>query len=494
MKTQTRGPFPDGWLARFDTFAEAFVKRHDIPGAAVAVVRGGETVYLRAFGLRDREAELAVTPSTRFGIASLTKSFTVLALLALQAKGVLDLHDPVRRYLPSFDYPGLDALGEVLVWHMASHTSGIPPLRALDFAIHPSQVGDPAEAFQTRDYQDAPSVQTVDELLAYLRRGERAPLAAPGTYVSYSNDAYGLLGAVIERATGTPYPDVMAEEVFAPLGMASATFDTQAAEASGDVTRLYTRVPDQRVILSPQWEEAPAHLATGFMKTNVEDLAKALAFWTAWDGEPLGGARRSWLAPGASADAWRPRAWAGPGVGYGLGWMVHRGVFDEATLVRHGGSLKGVSAHQGFVPELGLGVAVLTNLDEAPVKRLWHAAVNAAMGVPLERAPYPDAAGHARPVETRDGLAGVYGSGEPWGRLELRWVTPDGRPEELRAFTGEDADDAGRLAPLADDEFVLVGEAGAWDGGRFHRNDAGHVVAMQYGLRWYDRWEDPAKD
>src|SRR5690606_28031450 len=76
VTTQTQVPFPDGWLDRFDDFAGTFVKHNDVPGAAVAVTKDGETVYLRASGLRDREAGLAATPSTRFGIASLTKSFT----------------------------------------------------------------------------------------------------------------------------------------------------------------------------------------------------------------------------------------------------------------------------------------------------------------------------------------------------------------------------------------------------------------------------------
>lgn len=481
--------FPDGWLERFDAFARAFVTRHDIPGAAVAIVRDGEPVYLRAFGSRDREAGSPATTTTRFGIASLTKSFTVLGLLALQEKGVLHLDDPVRRYLPEFDYPGLDALGEVRLWHMASHTSGIPPLRALDFAIHPSQLGDPAEAFRKRDYSGAPSVATYDELLAYLRRGERAPLAAPGTVVSYSNDAYGLLGAVMERAGGVPYPRVMAEEVFAPLGMTSATFDAGKAEASGDCTRLYTRAPDGTVTLSSQWEEAPAHLATGFLKANVVDVAKALAFWTT--PERFAATNGAWVPAAAAAEAWRGRAWAAPETEYGLGWMIHRCRSAGVTLVRHGGSLKGVASHQGFVPELGLGVAVLTNLDEAPVKRLWMAAVNAALGTTLEEAPYPTPRERS-PSSAWGDVAGVYASGEPWGRLELRWGRADESAErELRAYAGENADDVGRLVPLQGDEFVLVGEAGAWDGGRFHRGPDDRVTAMQYSLRWYDRVAAP---
>lgn len=82
-------------------------------------------------------------------------------------------------------------------------------------------------------------------------------------------------------------------------------------------------------------------------------------------------------------------------------------------------------------------------------------------------------------------LAGLYASGEPWGRLELR-VDAAG---ELTAFAGEDATPSGVLALLNEREFVLVGESGAWDGGRFHFDTGGsrRAEAVQFGLRWYDR-------
>lgn len=352
-----------GWLQQFDAFAERFLEENDVPGAAVAIVKDGEVAYRRAFGFRDVAARLPVTSSTLFGVASLTKSFTALTLLTLEARGVLRLSDPVTRYLPGFTYPGLESRSEpVRLWHLASHSSGLPPLRGLDYAIWPSQQGDPAAAFNRRDYAGAPKVDDYEQLLAYLRVGERPALPGPGLVASYSNEGFALLGAVIEAATGQPYPAAVTAAVLAPLGMKAAGFDTGAAAASAELTELYTKTPAGEVIHSPRWEEAPAYLGTGFLKASVDGLVAYLAYLLRPNG--LVGVSGELLQ-----QLTRPRVWAEPGASYGFGWSLRedqRGV----TVVRHGGSLKGVSAHQGFVPQLGLGIVVLANLDEVPVKRL----------------------------------------------------------------------------------------------------------------------------
>lgn len=471
------------WLTAFDEYAESFLAKHEVPGAAVSVVGSAGTLYQRGFGSRDREEELPATPATVFGIASLSKSFTALTTLVLQARGVLSVDDLVTDHLKDFSYPGLAP--DVRVRHLLSHSSGLPPLRSLDFAIHPSQLSDPANAFNERDYTDPPSVDDYQELQAYLRRGERPALAAPGEVMSYSNEGVALVGAVIENATGEYFPDVVRRLVLEPLGMRSTTFDTDAARAGAELTTLYTRTPDKKVIRSPYWEEAPAFLGTGFLKSSADDLGAYLRAL-------LGRGGGLGLSGELFQELITPRVWSAPGIDYAFGWGVrrHRGV----TVVRHGGSLKGVSSHQGFVPELGLGVAILANLDEVPVMRLWLAALNLALGLPVDTPLYD--AEQYETVDARDGgaaiagkVAGVYASGEPWGRLEL---VPDADSGAVKALVGEDAEESGRLAMLNEREFVLVAPNGAWDGGRFHLDESGVPRAVQHGGRWYDRVADPA--
>lgn len=494
------GPVPvkaqaPGWLERFDEFATEFFRSRGVPGGAVAIVRGGETVYARAFGLRDRERGLPARTDTIFGLASLSKSFTALTVLALQARGVLDLADPVRRHLPDFDYPGLNPDEPVRLWHLASHTAGLPPLRGLDYALYQGAADPGRRAENGRDYEGAPVIDDYAALLAYLAAppGERGALPGPGRFVSYSNEGVALLGAVIEAATGRPFPEVFAAEVAGPLGLTGAGFDGVAAEATGRLTRFYTEGDDGTELAAR--DEIPAYLGTGALLASVDDLARYLTYLLR--GLARGDDPRLPLPRALLAELVRGRAWSAPFTRYGLGWSIMRGFRADGgawpgasfgpglELVRHGGSLTGISSHQGFVPALDLGIAVLANRDDVAVSRLWTAALNAYLGVPLDSSLFPAPGPEGRPEPERArSLAGVYASGEPWGRLELR-LTEDG---SLEGLTGESATPGGKLALLNESEFVLVGEEGAWDGGRFHFGARGHApVAVQLGARWYDR-------
>lgn len=484
-----------GWLERFDEFARAFYASREVPGGAVVVVHRGETVYARAFGQRDREAGLEARTDTVFGLASLSKSFTALTVLALQARGVLDLDDPVTDHLPGFGYPGLNEREPVRLWHLASHTAGLPPLRGLDYALYHGAADKARRAANGRDYSQAPVLDGYEALLAYLADppGERRALPGPGRFVSYSNEGVALLGAAIESATGRPFPEVFAEEVAQPLGLTGAGFDTAAAAASGRLTAFYTE--GEGGVERVARDELPAYLGTGSLLASVEDLAAYLGYLLR--GLREGGDARLPLPRALLAELTRGRAWSAPYTRYGLGWAVLAGFRAQGgawpepgfgpgfTLVRHGGSLTGVSAHQGFVPELDLGVAVLANQDDVAVSRLFTAALNAYLGLPLTSSLFPALPSSARPEPgLARALAGVYASGEPWGRLELR-LEDDG---SLLGLSGESASPSGRLALLNESEFVLVGEEGAWDGGRFlfGAHDPA-PVAVQLGARWYDR-------
>ena len=450
--------------------AETFFETEGIPGGAVVVVRDGTVVLAEGFGLRDVGAEKSVTPDTIFGVASLTKSFTALALLLLGAEGKLRLTDPLRTYLPTFRYPGLgrDDGGEVSLLHAASHTSGVPPLPGLSYALRPSQIGDPGERF-LRGYPEAvPTLQTTADLLEFLAAQTAPPVAAPGQVVSYQNDMYGLLGAVIEIASGVPYTQFVEARILAPLGMTRSTFDLARTETLGNVTTLYAEDPKGRVYASPQWEHAPAHLATGFLKASAHDLGRYLNFLL----EPTPTLN---ISPEQVQQLWTPRAWCVPGTAYGLGLMV-RPNYHGVTLVRHGGGLKGVSSHLGFVPEHNLGVAVLSNLEDKPISRLWLAALNTALGLepetPLYTLPKQEAS-----LEAKQKLVGSYRSGEPWGKFEVRL-----EDQTLFARSGEDLDEAGRVWLAPNGEF-FVGSGPHYDGGRWLLDDVGEVRGVQLGMR-----------
>lgn len=473
---------PAGWLRRFHEEATAFFERHEVPGAAVAIVNDGEPVYLSGFGYADRERGMPASASTLFGVASVSKSFTALSVLALAAQGRLTLTEPVTKHLPGFNYPGFKDPSGVTVAHLLSHTSGLPPLRTLALALSGEW-----------------PIPGTAELLAYLREapGERRPLPGPGRYLSYSNEGVALAGAVVEAVTGLPLDDAFQELVAAPLGI-GATFAGAKAEATGRLTQYYSPVDGS--VEPVERASIDAFLGTGALMASVEDLATYLAYL-------LGGevARKLPLPSALRSELTRGRAWSAPYSRYALGWTVMKGVRGPSgpwaplvgegfTLVRHGGSLAGVSAHVGFAPRLGLGVAVLTNLDQVPVLRLFTEAFNAYLDLPVGASLFPVPGESARPepaVARR--LAGSYSSGEPWGRLELK-VSDDGR---LLAFTGEEGEAAGELRLLSEREFVLVvdGETGgrpaAWEAGRFlfpqglKRSRAPHAV--QFGTRWLDR-------
>lgn len=453
----------------------SFFETEGVPGGAVVIVKDGAVVMEEGFGSRDLETEKRNTPDTVFGIASLTKSFTALALLVLEEKGQLELEHPLRKYLPTFRYPGLghDDGGDVRLRHVASHTSGIPPLPGLSYALRPSQVGDPGERYLRRYSADVPTLEGNHQLLAFLADQTTPPVAAPGQVVSYQNDAYALLGAVIEEVSGTPYDTFVVENILAPLGMSRSTFSVERAEALGNVTTLYAEDPRGQVFASPQWERAPAHLATGFLKASARDLGRYLSFLlepTAFDLK---------ISSGRLRQLWTPRAWCATRTAYGLGLMIQPDYYG-VTLVRHGGGLKGVSSHLGFIPERKLGVAVLSNLEDKPVSRLWLAAVNAVLGLELDT-PFYSPPTREAPLALKQKLVGRYRSFEPWGKLDVQL-----EGGALFARSGEHLTEKEKLWLAPNGEF-FIGAGLFYDGGRWLLGEDGVVRGVQSGMRFLKR-------
>jgi N-acyl-D-amino-acid deacylase len=204
-------------LASFDRLMTAFVALHEVPGAALAVTRGGRLVYARGFGLADVTAATPVQPRSLFRIASASKPITAVAVLRLVERGKLRLEDRaldllnVKPHLDWWKKAVFDArLRDVTVLQLLHHTGGWDRDRSGDPMTRPVEI---ARALRV----EAPA--TAEQV---IRHTLGKPLDfAPGLRSAYSNFGYCLLGRVIEAASGQPYEAHVRQEVLAPLGIRS---------------------------------------------------------------------------------------------------------------------------------------------------------------------------------------------------------------------------------------------------------------------------------
>ena len=272
-QTPGRGAGPyNGWDA-FEAFVHRIMDEEQIPGVSVAFARHGELVYARGFGFRDREAGIPADAATVYGVASVTKSFTAMAIMKLQDEGKLSVHDPVRRYLPGFslhDPEGVAGGGaDVTIHHLLSHTSGLPPLGARRGVLPGGVPADPP----------LPAPPTLEALLRYLAEQPYRLLGAPGEHLSYCNDGYALLGAVVERVSGRPFTEFVRQEILEPAGMTRSTFDEAVLRSFPAVTQLYERTPDGAVAASPGWPEWGLYASSGALRSTVLDLLRYLEIY-----------------------------------------------------------------------------------------------------------------------------------------------------------------------------------------------------------------------
>lgn len=387
--------------AEFERFMKGFLEETKAPGMAVAVVSKGEVVYARGFGVKDLETGEPVTPETIFGVASVSKSFTCLAIMQLAEAGKLSPHDPVKKYLPGFDLPG--GGGErVTIHHLMTHTAGIPPLPSLNYSIRGNT---PKENGEESNDESFPRIDTYDQLIDYIRTADYEVLGEPGRYLSYSNDSYGLLGAIIEKVTGQRFEDYMRENVLMPLDMKRSMYDLSDLEKFDDVTSLYIKEDDE-VKHKRYWQVAPPLTACGWLKSTVLDLANYLRMYLG-KGEFNG---RRILSPSGVEAMVYPHAQYSRDRYYGYGFVLLHN-YHGVSLIEHSGSLRGVASHVGFVPEKDLAVAVLSNLTGTPSSRAFLAAVNLLMGLPVEtpRSVYKK---EDWPVEMIPLYTGTFKSGE----------------------------------------------------------------------------------
>ncbi len=313
-----------------DAFVRAEMARQKVPGVAVAIVRGGEVVEARGYGLANVEHQVPVKPETIFQSGSVGKQFTAAAVMLLVEEGKLALSDPVTRFFP--DAPA--GWAGITVRHLLTHTSGIPDYTTdtLDYR---------------RDY-------TEDEL-AKLAYGLKLEFP-PGARWNYSNTGYVLLGIVVGKVSGRFYGDLVAERVFRPLGMKTARViseeDIVPNRAAG--YRLVDGVLKNQEWVAPKLNTT----ADGSLYLSVLDLV-------AWDRGLRAGAV---LKAGSWDEVYAPvRLNSGKTYPYGFGWALEERGGENVR--RHGGAWQGFKSEIARFLGSDLTIVVLANLAEADPER-----------------------------------------------------------------------------------------------------------------------------
>jgi CubicO group peptidase (beta-lactamase class C family) len=352
-------------LPEIDGIFRGYAEERKIPGMVWGVVIDGRLAHVGTFGVRDRSSQDAVTSSTAFRIASMTKSFTALAILKLRDEGRLSLEDLVSRWIPQFarmELPTRDS-APLRVRQLMSHSAGFP------------------EDNPWGDQQLSATDAALDE---WLRRG--IPFStAPGTRYEYSNYAFGLLGRIVTKASGVPYERYMREQILSKLGMAHTTFQFSDVPASGRAVG-YRLKPDGTYQEEPPLPHG-VFGAMGGLLTTADDLGRYVAFhlsaWPPRDDPEAGPVKRASVRE--MAHLWTPsnltlRRVSGElrasETGYGYGLRVTSDCRFE-TIAAHGGGLPGFGSYMAWLPDYGVGLFAMATLTYAgpaeAVNKSWDA-------------------------------------------------------------------------------------------------------------------------
>jgi CubicO group peptidase (beta-lactamase class C family) len=466
-------------LREVDRIIRRGMARAKTPGITLGLIRPGKPVFAKGYGFRNREARLPATPRTMFGIASVTKSFTALSILRLAEDGRLRVSDPVTRHLPELRIPGANARHPIRIHHFLTHSSGLPPIPSIYYtsmrSIRLDPPYDPKLARRVGVDPDHAPIDTYEQLMRYLSEEKYTLLGPPGQFFSYSNEGFGLLGAIVERASGRTYESFVEEEILRPAGMTATSFDTGILFRQPEVTTLYSpKWTGKRHALVPSelWWEDTCLRAAGALRTNVLDLLRYLQIFLHGgrvDGERIVSSRSVALMT-------RPHVEVSPGVHYGYGVGV-RPDHHGTLIVSHSGGLKGVSSLIIAAPRRGIAGAILSNADQSPAPMLLGEAVNVALGLPA-KTPYEEIPRATRIPGPIRPYAGWYCSGEGI------WVEFRARKGYLRAdFRGIEIIDKNlKLRPSGRDEFVLA-YRGERMTVRFLRDASGRLNAVFVGWR-----------
>lgn len=319
---------PADIAAKVSASVQGVIAQTQVPSASVGIVENGRIVYLRAFGMARLNPPLPAKPSMHYAIGSISKQFTVAAVMLLQQEGKLSIDDPVSKW-----FPELTRASEVTLRNLMSHTSGYEDYAPQDYTI--------------------PDWTRPSSAAKIVHEWATKPLDFdPGTQYQYSNTNYNIVGLIVEKVSGEPFWKFLKERVLDPVGLPGAIdLDTQHQLLEPTGYFRHALGP-----LRPALMEAPGwYFADGEIAMPAADLLK-------WDISVI---NQSLLAPASYAEMESPtKLKNGKTSNYGLGFSL--GSLNGHRVVSHGGEVGGFVAANYVLPDERIAVVVLTNQEASP--------------------------------------------------------------------------------------------------------------------------------
>ena len=337
-----------------DKMFKDHAERNHFPAFAYGIVVDGKLVFANATGYTNVDKKIAATTSSTFRIASMSKSFTAMAIIKLRDAGKLQLDDPASKYIPemkNLKYIAKDA-PPITIRHLLTHAAGFP---------------------EDNPWGDRQLDDTDAELVGLIKEGVSFS-NIPGYAFEYSNLGFALLGAIVSKASGKPYQQYINEAILQPLGMKDSKWE-------------YTKVSADQLALGynwaeGKWKEEPllhdgSYGAMGGLICSIEDFGKYVAFhlsaWPPRNDEDNGPVKRSslremhhpWEFTALNSNARRADGTVCPVVAayaYGLSWDKN---CDQRVRIGHSGGLPGFGSQWRMLPDYGIGIVSFANLTYA---------------------------------------------------------------------------------------------------------------------------------
>ena len=342
-----------------DSIYKKYAADNHFPGLAYGIVVDGKLVHTGNYGYTNIERKIPVTSSSLFRIASMSKSFTAMAILKLRDEGKLALDDPAYHYIPelkNLKYPTADA-PPITIRHLLTHGAGFP---------------------EDNPWGDRQLADTDKELIEFLKK-QISFSNPPGIAFEYSNLGFALLGKIITKVSGRRYQDYIRENIWKPLGMKTTEWE-------------YSHIAPDKLAHGYRWlnstwnEEQLLHDtpngswgAMGSMISSIDEFANYMALhlaaWPPNNSKDNGPVKRSsvremhhpWRFNAFNADYKYPdgrNCAIASAYCYGLGWTKD---CEGRVYIAHSGGLPGFGSQWRIMPDYGIGVMAFANRTYAGV-------------------------------------------------------------------------------------------------------------------------------